>query len=218
VFYNLILASAIITMLLTPVSISMVFRLYPKLAILMGGKRIVTKEVLPHTVSAPSEEIDRVVIAGYAGIQYIIVDIDPERVSEARSSGRPRIYGDATNINVLTKANVGRAKALVVTYPDPMAVITTVKTALSINPRIKILARVHRAKEANELKGLGVTELVSPEYEVSFRFINRLLNVMGLNINRLLNVMGLKAEDKRQILSVIRKDEEIIEFNPDQTM
>jgi len=95
----------------------------------------------------------------------------------------------------------------VVTYPDPMAVITTVKTALSINPRIKILARVHRAKEANELKGLGVTELVSPEYEVSFRFINRLLNVMGL-----------KAEDKRQILSVIRKDEEIIEFNPDQTM
>jgi CPA2 family monovalent cation:H+ antiporter-2 len=219
-FYNLILASAIITMLLTPVSISMVFRLYPKLAILMGGKRIVTKEVLPHTVSAPSEEIDRVVIAGYgrvgknvaqglqdAGIQYIIVDIDPERVSEARSSGRPRIYGDATNINVLSKADIGRAKALVVTYPDPMAVITTVKTALSINPMIKILARVHRAKEANELKGLGVTELVNPEYEVSFRFINRLLNVMGL-----------KAEERRQILSVIRKDEEIIEFNPDQEM
>jgi len=94
-----------------------------------------------------------------------------------------------------------------VTYPDPMAVITTVKTALSINPMIKILARVHRAKEANELKGLGVTELVNPEYEVSFRFINRLLNVMGL-----------KAEERRQILSVIRKDEEIIEFNPDQEM
>jgi CPA2 family monovalent cation:H+ antiporter-2 len=113
-FYNLILASAIITMLLTPVTISLVFRLYPKLAILMGGKRIITKDVPPTTVSAPSEEIDRVVIAGYgrvgenvaqglqdAGIPYIIVDLDPERVSEARRSRRPRIYGDATNINVL---------------------------------------------------------------------------------------------------------------------
>jgi CPA2 family monovalent cation:H+ antiporter-2 len=207
-------------MLLTPVSISLVFRLYPKLAMLMGGKRIATKKVPPPTVSAPSEEIDRVVIAGYgrvgeniaqglqdAGIPYIIVDLDPERVSEAKRSRRPRIYGDATNVNVLSKADIGRAKALVVTYPDPMAVVTTVKTALSINPRLKVLARVHLAREANELKELGVTELVSPEYETSIRFIKRLLNVMGL-----------KTEEKRRILAVVRKDEEITEFNPDQAV
>jgi CPA2 family monovalent cation:H+ antiporter-2 len=219
-FYNLILASAIITMLLTPVTISLVFRLYPKLAILMGGKRIITKDVPPTTVSAPSEEIDRVVIAGYgrvgenvaqglqdAGIPYIIVDLDPERVSEARRSRRPRIYGDATNINVLTKANLGRAKALVVTYPDPMATITTVKTALSINPRLKVLARVHRVREANELKELGVTELISPEYEASFRFIERLLNVMVL-----------EKDERRRILALVRKDKEIARFNPDQSV
>ena len=216
-FYNLTVASAIITMMLTPVSISLVFRLYPKLARLMSSKRMITEEVLPHTISAPSKEIDRVVIAGYgrvgeniaqglqdAGISYIIVELDPGRISEARSSGRPRIYGDATNINVLTTADIGRAKALVVTYPDPMAVITTVKTALSINPRLKVLARVHRAREANELKKLGVIELVSPEYEASFRFIKRLLNVMGL-----------KTEERRRILAVARKDEEITKFNPD---
>jgi len=184
---------------------------------LMGGKRIVTKKVPPHTVSAPSEEIDRVVIAGYgrvgenvaqglqdAGIPYIIIDLDPERVSEAKGSGRPRIYGDATNINVLSKADLGRAQALVVTYPDPMAAVTTVKTALSINPRLKVLVRVHRAREANELKELGVTELVSPEYEASFRFIQRLLNIMGL-----------KKDERRQILAIVRKDDEITEFDPD---
>ncbi|MFC1847541.1 NAD-binding protein, partial [Chloroflexota bacterium] len=169
------------------------------------------------TVSTPSMEIDRVVIAGYgrvgeniaqglqdAGISYIVVDLDPERVSEAKGSGRPRIYGDATNINVLSKADLGRAQALVVTYPDPMAVVTTVKTALSINPKLKILARVHRAREANELKELGVTELISPEYEASFRFIKGLLKVMGL-----------KTDERRQILAMVRKDEEIVEFDPD---
>ncbi|UCD09054.1 MAG: cation:proton antiporter [Dehalococcoidales bacterium] len=219
-FYSLILASAIITMLLTPVSISLVFRLYPKLAVLMSRKRMITEVDTLSNDSVPSEDIGRVVIAGYgrvgeniaqgmqdAGIPYLIVDLDPERISDARNIGRPRIYGDATNINVLSKADLGRAQALVVTYPDPIALVTTVKTALSINPKLKVLARVHRAREANELKELGVIELVSPEYEASFRFIKRLLNVMGL-----------KTEERRRILALIRKDEEITEFNPDHSV
>ncbi|MFC1995453.1 cation:proton antiporter [Chloroflexota bacterium] len=216
-FYALIIASAIITMLLTPVSISLIIRLYPKLALLAGGRRMAAKEVSSPSIFVPTEGLDRVVIAGYgrvggniaqglhdAGIPYIIIDLDPERVSEAKGSGRPRIYGDATNINVLSKADLGRAKALVVTYPDPMAVVTTVKTALSINPKLKVLVRVHWAKEANELKELGVTELVSPEYEASFRLIKRLLNIMGLEKN-----------ERKQILAKVRKDEEIAEFDPD---
>jgi CPA2 family monovalent cation:H+ antiporter-2 len=219
-FYSLILASAIITMLLTPISISLVSRLYPKLVLLVSGRRMATQEVPSSPTSALTEELNRVVIAGYGrvgqniaqglqdvGIPYLVIDLDPERVSEAKGSGRPRIYGDATNTNVLSKADLGRAKALVVTYPDPMAVVTTIKAALSINPRLKVLARVHRAREADELKGLGVTEMVSPEYEASFRFIERLLNVMGL-----------KKDERRQILALIRKDEEIPEFDPDQAV
>ena len=91
-----------------------------------------------------------------------------------------------------------------VTYPDTIAVVTTVKTALSINPELKILVRVHRAREADELKKLGVTELVSPEYEASFRFIKRLLNIMGLEKGK-----------RRQILATVRKDKEIAEYDPD---
>ena len=216
-FYSLILASAIITMLLTPVTISLIIRLYPKPALLTGGRRMVAKEASSTSVSVPTERPDRVVIAGYgrvgrniaqglqdAGIPHIIIDLDPERVSEAKSSGRPRIYGDATNRNVLSKVDLGRAQALVVTYPDSIAVVTTVKTALSINPELKILVRVHRAREADELKKLGVTELVSPEYEASFRFIKRLLNIMGLEKGK-----------RRQILATVRKDKEIAEYDPD---
>ncbi|MCK4961727.1 MAG: cation:proton antiporter, partial [Anaerolineales bacterium] len=191
-FYSLILASAIITMLLTPVSINLTSRLFSKIARTADGKRIVAREALP--VSVSRETVNRVVVAGYgrvgqniaqglqdAGIPYLVIDIDPERVSEARSSGRPRIYGDATNFHLLNKAGLDKARALVITYPDPMAVVTTAKVALSINPELKILARVHRAKEANILKGMGITELVSPEYEASFRFIKRLLNITGLS-------------------------------------
>jgi CPA2 family monovalent cation:H+ antiporter-2 len=100
--------------------------------------------------------------------------------------------------------NIGKAEALVVTFPDPVAVVTTIKNALTINPKLKILARVHRTKEADLLKSLGVAELVSPEYEASFRFIKRLLNIFGL-----------KKADRKQVLAKMRQDEEIKEFNPD---
>ena len=215
-FYSLILASAIITMLLTPVSINLASRLFSRLARTAGGKRIVAREVL--SVQVSPETINRVVIAGYgrvgqniaqglqdADIPYLVIDIDPERVSEARSSGRPRIYGDASNFHLLNKAGLDKARALVITYPDPMAVVTTAKAALSINPELKILARVHRAKEANMLKGLGITELVSPEYEASFRFIKRLLNIIGL-----------EKKERRRVLALVRRDKEIAEFNPDE--
>jgi hypothetical protein len=55
------------------------------------------------------------------------------------------------------------------------------------------------------LKKLGVTELVSPEYEASFRFIKRLLNIVGL-----------ETAERKQILAAVRKDKEITEFNPDR--
>jgi len=217
-FYSLILASAIISMLLTPVSISLASQLSTKLALLSARRTLATRQVSQPSAPSPVKAPNRVVVAGYgrvgqnvaqglqdAGIPYIIIDIDPERISEARDSGRPRIYGDATNIHVLSQANLGRAKAMVITYPDPIAVVTAAKVALRINPKLEILARVHRLKEAEALKELGITELVSPEYEASFRFIKRLFNIMGL-----------EKADRKRILALVRKDKEIAEFNPDQ--
>jgi CPA2 family monovalent cation:H+ antiporter-2 len=217
-FYSLILSAAIITMLLTPISIGLFSKLYPVLTPKLTKKGIITKKLDTQPPLAQSETPNRIIIAGYgrvgqniaqglydAGIPYLIIDTDPERVSAARTSGRPRIYGDASNIQVLSQTGLDKARALVITYPDPMAVVTTAKLALTLNPKLKILARVHRAKEADELKKLGVYELVSPEYEASYRFIKRLLNIMDL-----------EKEERKRILKVVRSDEEITEFNPDK--
>ena len=219
-FYSLILASAIFSILLTPVSLSLVSSIYHGFARREARKSMPTKEVTPVPALAQTETPTRVVIAGYgrvgqniaqglqdALIPYFIIDIDPERVSEARRDGRPRLYGDATNVHVLAKAGLDRAAALVITYPDPLAVVATTKVALEINPKLRILARVHRTKEADELKRLGVTELISPDYEASFRFIKRLLNIMGLDTG-----------ERRRILALVRRDKEIAEFNPDQSI
>lgn len=217
-FYSVILASAVISMLLTPLSISLAVKFSSRLALLRAGRMSGRGLVLSPAASSAGPP-NRVIVAGYgrvgqnvarglqdAGVPFTVLDIDPERVSEARECGCPRIYGDATNVHVLSKANLGRACALVVTYPDPMAVITTVKIALKINPDLEILARVHRLKEAEILRGLGVKELVSPEYEASFRFIKRLLNITGF-----------ESVERKRLLARVRRDKQITEFNPDDT-
>ena len=85
-----------------------------------------------------------------------------------------------------------------VTFPDPLAVVSAVKTALRINPKLKIVARVHRVREAESLKSLGVTELVSPEYEASLEFLRRILSVSGW-----------KRPDIKQALAIVEQDQEI---------
>ena len=219
-FYSLIVASAIITMLLTPPSVSLASWLYPKLA--WGPASSVSPTKRPQTAFTPepSEEPSRVVLAGYgrigqsiaqglqdAGIPYIIIDIDPERIAEARSSGRPRIYGDASNPHVLSHAGLIKARMLVVTFPDPMAVVMAVKAALQINPKLRVVARVHRAREANLLKAMGVAELVNPEYEASLQFLRRVLAVSGWG-----------EADLKQILPMVEKKGEFVEFSPDEEL
>jgi CPA2 family monovalent cation:H+ antiporter-2 len=216
-FYSLILASAIITMILTPLSMSLASRLYSKLALARISRGPVAEGAsLPPGTELPGA-VNPIVIAGYgrvgkniaqglqdASIPYTIIEIDPELIFTLRCSEITCIYGDASNIHVLSQADLTKAKVLVVTFPDPLAVVTAVRTALSINPKLKIVARVHKARDAELLKSLGVAELISPEYEASIKFLERVLSVSGWE----------KADVKR-ILPIVEQDQEIAEFSSD---
>jgi CPA2 family monovalent cation:H+ antiporter-2 len=219
-FYSLILASAIITMLLTPVSIGLMARFYPRLAWAPVINIPTAKEARAPASSDAAEEPERVVIAGYGrigesiaqslqdtGIPYLIIDIDPERISDARSGGRPRIFGDASNPHVLAKTDLAKARTLVVTFPDPVAVVTTVKAALEINPKLRIVARVHRAREADLLRNLSGVELISPEYEASLEFLRRILTASGW-----------KKTDIQKALPTTEKERELVEFSPNEEL
>ncbi len=212
--YSLIIDSAIITMLLTPLSMSLVSRLYTRLAPAPGVRELET----PLPASELAKVANLVVIAGYgrvgqnvaqglrdAGVPHTVIEIDPERIFEMRCGGTACIYGDASNVHVLSRVDLAKAKALVVTFPDPLAVVSTVKAALKTNPKLKIVARVHRKREAELLKSLGVVELISPEYEASLEFLRRVLSLSGWR----------KADIKRT-LPIVQQDQEFVEFSPDE--
>ncbi|MFC2056096.1 cation:proton antiporter [Chloroflexota bacterium] len=214
--YELIIASAIITMLITPISIGLVSRIRERLALRPRTLKLKDEASLP--VNEPEEIVTPIVIAGFGrvgqniarglqdvGIDYGVIEIDPERISDLRRGGIAHIYGDASNAHVLSRVDLAKARVLVVTFPDPLAVMTTIKNALAISPDIRIVARVHRLREADLLRKLGIEELISPEYETSLEFLRKTLSAVGW-----------KKVDVNQALSTIQKDEEIAEFGEEE--
>jgi CPA2 family monovalent cation:H+ antiporter-2 len=216
--YALIIASAIITMLITPISLGLVSRFRGRLVFRLREPEPQTKGEAPLIGTKPEETVKPIVIAGFGrvgqnvarglqdiGIDYGVIEIDPERIFALQCGGTACIYGDASNAHVLSRVDLTKARVLVVTFPDPLAVITTVKNALAINPDIRIVARVHRVREADILRKLGIEELISPEYEASLEFLRKTLSAVGW-----------KKADVNQALSTIQKDEEIAEFGEEE--
>lgn len=209
--YSLILASTVITMILTPIIISFVTRLYQRISEVRAKKTIGTyaSEKKDGDDLSRTESHSRIIIAGYgevgqsiaeslreAKIPHLIIDGDPNRVSQAKTKGHPRIFGDATNIHVLMQADLSHAKALVVSYPDLVTVVSTIKAARHINPEIIILARAGHKEDREELSKLGVKSVVIPEREAGYTFAKMLLKMSDLD-----------RKERSRVLSILREND-----------
>jgi len=201
-FYSLIVASAIITMLLTPFSMGLVSWLHHR-APLSELVTLLDGSANGAAISLRSlQSSDTVLVAGYgrvgqnvaralrdAQVPCIVIDIDPEVTYKSRCDRVPSIYGDASNMHVLSSLDMKKIKALVVTYPDPLAVAATVQAALKLNPELRIVARVHRQEDVSRIQRLGPVELVSPEYEASVEVVKRILSAEGWQQNDITGVI-----------------------------
>lgn len=204
-FYSLILACSVTTMILTPIMMNLAMRICQK----TSETRL--KKVIEATAKQTDESCDetsnRIIIAGYgevgqniaeslkeAGIPFLIIDGDPNRISQAKTKGHPRIFGSATNINVLKQADIKCAKVLVVTYPDLITLISTVNLARHMNPEIKILARASHRNDKEKLGKLGVQSVIIPEWEASYTFAKTLLKMSDM-----------ETQERRRVLSTLRK-------------
>jgi monovalent cation:H+ antiporter-2, CPA2 family len=211
--YSLLIASAIITMLLMPVSMSLAAWVSKKSSIYVAKE----SQRFDKVASLSEGQDCPVILAGYgrvgssvadglkmAGVDFKVIELDPEHISQLREKKLRYIYGDCSNGTILAHAGLARAKTIVITYPDQQAVERTISNALRINPNINIIARVHRLRDSNLYQGLGVKELISPEYQASLEFLKRTLSLSGVNnteiencVNRICQEDMVPTDDKK---------------------
>nr|WP_320161386.1 cation:proton antiporter [uncultured Methanoregula sp.] len=190
VVYQIFLASAIITMALTP--------------FLMNAAPVATEwyyRIIPYRASrsAPgtaadiagdrSRLKDHIIIAGYGitgksvaraaeitGIPYMVIEMNPDIIRREKSTRRPYfIFGDAAHEELLEHAGIRDARALVVVVSDQEAVPRIVHAAHRLAPDLYIIARTQHIRHAQYLLDLGADEVVSEEYEAAREIFSRAL-------------------------------------------
>ena len=113
------------------------------------------------------------------GIEPTVVDLNMEAVRQLRSEGMDAIYGDATRPDTLESAGVATAGSLILTSAGMSHSEEVIRTARTLNPGIRILARAVYLRDLEGLHGAGADTVYAGEGEVALAFIEDILERLG---------------------------------------
>jgi CPA2 family monovalent cation:H+ antiporter-2 len=158
----------------------------------------------------PTDASPRVILAGFGRvgeivasmleehrIPYIAVDRDPDRVAAQRAIGRPVIWGDISQIDLLRRLHIETARALVATMNDHAASDRLVAVARAERPDLLIVARAHDARHAAHLYAVGATDAVPETIEASLQLSEAVLVDLGIPMGPVIATIHEKREQIR---------------------
>jgi len=180
--YSLVLTTAILTMVLTPLVSSQTAKIYAL------KKRWFRHEALESSNLPESGFTNHVVIAGGGRIgfqiaqvlkrinlQFVVIELDHRRFEQARKAGIAVVYGDAGQEVVLKAAGIKSASLLILTIPALVGARSVIVQSRRLNERLQIIARTTGPDYFDLLQKLGVSGVVSPEFEASLEMARQSL-------------------------------------------
>lgn len=184
---SLVLASIILSMMLTPVLLryreDLIARLCRPSAAPAAGS-------LPHP-SVPLQ--DHVILCGYGrvgqvigrflrqeGIPYVALDADPVRVQAAALAGENIHYGDGAQSSVLRALGLAQARLLVIAFNEDRQALTVVRLVRRLREDLPVLVRTADDSQWKILREAGATEVVPEVMEGSLMLVSHVLSLLDL--------------------------------------
>jgi monovalent cation:H+ antiporter-2, CPA2 family len=186
--YQIVLACSAVSMVIAPV----IFGLSRKLILRYA------RNWNPRISARSSDEViqalgalkDHVIICGFGlggrniaralkanRIRYVIIDLNEQRVREARKDGESIIFGDCTNTHILEIAGIKRSRVIVFVISDPLDARLAVEAARQMSSEIVVLTRTKYVADMDVLWDQGSTEVIAEEFEASLELMTRILRV-----------------------------------------
>ncbi|MAT69148.1 MAG: potassium channel protein [Planctomycetaceae bacterium] len=97
-----------------------------------------------------------------AGLPFVVVDQDEQKLAEAEEQGYLVIEGDATEEDILESAGVQRARVLATVLPNDAANVFITLTARGMNADMEIIARGEHPSTEKKLMRSGANQVVLP--------------------------------------------------------
>jgi voltage-gated potassium channel len=96
------------------------------------------------------------------GIDFSVVDLDPERCRELEEDHLPAVRGDATQEDVLKAAGVERARTLIACLADDAHNVYSILLARQLKPNVTIIARAVEDGAEERLRLAGADRVLNP--------------------------------------------------------
>ena len=186
---DLILAGAILSILLNPVSFIVADWLRSRLERRAESRGPAETAAGVPTGSSGAEAIDAAVsttlsdhtiLVGYgrvgslvgrslkeAGQPFLVIEDADIVVASLQEDGVETIVGNAANPQILSSAGPASARRLIVAIPNAFEAGQIVRQAKAANPAIAIIARAHSDAEAAHLAELGAGAVITGEREIA---------------------------------------------------
>ena len=123
---------------------------------------------------------------GQEDINYVALDLDPDRVREASAGGENVVYGDAGRKEALMAAGLMRASVVIVTISDTALAEKILHHVQELRHDLPVIVRTADERDMDRLSKAGAAEVVPEALEASLMLASHALVLIGVPINRVL--------------------------------
>jgi CPA2 family monovalent cation:H+ antiporter-2 len=134
------------------------------------------------------------------GVDYMALDLDPERVRAAAAAGERVVFADATRRESLLAAGLQRASVIIVSVDDPHGAEKILSHVRDYRPELPVVVRTQDERDFERLSRAGATEVVSASMEVSLMLASHALVLAGAPLNRVLRKVQEIRGQRYQLL------------------
>ncbi|EKP0307266.1 cation:proton antiporter [Aeromonas veronii] len=133
-------------------------------------------------------------------IPFLALDLDPERVSEAKLAGEQVAFGDASRRDILLAAGLLRARLVIITFDDRKRVEAMLALIRELAREIKVLVRTRDDSFLEQYKRAGAFEVIPESQEGALMLVSHLLVNCDVPLGRVIRRMEHERSSQYRFL------------------
>lgn len=202
-FYQLIVDSAAITMVLAPFLVSVAPLIGEKLAFVTWSLKPLRGRMQERAPDECEFLSNHAIICGFGPlgmtvgkvldqhkIPFVVLELNPKTTERVKQGGRCAYVGDGASAALLNHSGIERARLLGVAVPDQLNAIAILKQARQMNPDIYIIARSRYRNQVQMLYDAGADVVVCEELEGGIEMGRYILEELGVAHDEVSRIIG----------------------------
>src|SRR5206468_4435385 len=115
----------------------------------------------------------------------------------------PVMYGDSSDEEMLQKAGLEHASAVVISFSDPNTSIGILRGIRQLRPEVPVLVRTQDDARLKELQDAGATDVVPETFEASLMLVSHVLMLLHVPVSRVVRTLGEIRNTRYRVLHTL---------------